>query len=503
MANIAGSIPIGGFIAPTDINDVYATQDERFNRGGYRSVETITDRDNVTPDRRTIGMLIFVLSNNKTYRLIGGLENSNWEEFEIAGGGSGELVEVVENGKTGLVLHRDDRVNKGPIGQDSLDLSTIDTATDLVGPLGDRSFSIGVDSTIVGRRSASIGNDNIVGQIFQDIEHAEAGKITLLGDYVKFFDVTKKLTLFIDNTNSPLVEIVPVDFSSITFDGVLTELTYNNVATPYWTAISDNGLLAVKANNDKFLGDNSIALGDENIVSGNSSLSLGSKNVNDADYTYNLGLGLIAKNRESVNLGKFNVGSTTDILQIGSGTSNEDRRTSLSVNSNGIIVLNNQNGNITNNDHAATKKYVDDKLKEPNSNYTVEYALKGVISYPMSIPLSGFDDTKLGHLIVGSDIKLKGFEIMTGQSYCPGDSAINVRVSYLDVPANKYNLSQGTTLLSSSVFITSIPANTKYNRNEVKLIQPISMIDRSILFVDISVNKWIIDDIIIKLIFGN
>jgi hypothetical protein len=38
MAQIPGSVRLTGFIAPSDTLDTYATQDEMYNRGGYRSV---------------------------------------------------------------------------------------------------------------------------------------------------------------------------------------------------------------------------------------------------------------------------------------------------------------------------------------------------------------------------------------------------------------------------------------------------------------------------------
>ena len=85
MPNIPGSVPITGFIAPTDAADTFATQDEAYNRGGYRSVADIAERDAITPDRRKEGMLVNVLSDSTVYKLTGGIDNVNWE---VDGGGS-------------------------------------------------------------------------------------------------------------------------------------------------------------------------------------------------------------------------------------------------------------------------------------------------------------------------------------------------------------------------------------------------------------------------------
>ena len=91
MAAIPGSVPITGFIAPTDSADIFATQDETYNRGGFRSVADLTARDAITSDRRLVGMLVRVISTGKFYTLSGGILNSNWVE-ETFGGASGALI---------------------------------------------------------------------------------------------------------------------------------------------------------------------------------------------------------------------------------------------------------------------------------------------------------------------------------------------------------------------------------------------------------------------------
>lgn len=73
-----GAIPITGFISPTDNTDVYPTHKDIFGKGGYRTVADLAARDIVTPERREEGMLVFVLSTNTMYQLIGGITNSDW-----------------------------------------------------------------------------------------------------------------------------------------------------------------------------------------------------------------------------------------------------------------------------------------------------------------------------------------------------------------------------------------------------------------------------------------
>lgn len=85
MAKIPGSISITGLLAPNDSLDTYAITDEKYNRGGYRAVSTPTERDNITQDRRSEGMLVKVLSENKFYTLSGGV----WVEQVMGGTGGG------------------------------------------------------------------------------------------------------------------------------------------------------------------------------------------------------------------------------------------------------------------------------------------------------------------------------------------------------------------------------------------------------------------------------
>ena len=79
MAAIPGSVPISGFVAPTDSTDTYATHDEEYGRGGYRSVATIVERDAIPVDRRKEGMKVFVREEDSEYTMKGGTGNTHWE----------------------------------------------------------------------------------------------------------------------------------------------------------------------------------------------------------------------------------------------------------------------------------------------------------------------------------------------------------------------------------------------------------------------------------------
>lgn len=79
MAALSGTL-LASRIVPTDSEDTFATHDAFWGRDGHRSLDTLADRDAITAQRRKEGMTVWVISEQKEYRLIGGIENSNWKK---------------------------------------------------------------------------------------------------------------------------------------------------------------------------------------------------------------------------------------------------------------------------------------------------------------------------------------------------------------------------------------------------------------------------------------
>ena len=92
MAKLQGTI-LASKIVPTDSLDTYATHEDKYGRGGHRSVDTIVERDEITAPRRKEGMTVYVKENKTKYILEGGIENSNWK-VDSSGGGSGGPVDL-------------------------------------------------------------------------------------------------------------------------------------------------------------------------------------------------------------------------------------------------------------------------------------------------------------------------------------------------------------------------------------------------------------------------
>ena len=77
MAALQGTI-LASKIVPTDSLDTYATHEDKYGRGGHRSVDTIVERDEISPERRKEGMTVYVKSTKVKYVLEGGLTNEFW-----------------------------------------------------------------------------------------------------------------------------------------------------------------------------------------------------------------------------------------------------------------------------------------------------------------------------------------------------------------------------------------------------------------------------------------
>lgn len=68
MSKING-IPVGATIVPIDTLDTYSTHTEEYGKGGYRTVQTIQDRDAIPLDRLKVGMKVLVYQEKNIYYL--------------------------------------------------------------------------------------------------------------------------------------------------------------------------------------------------------------------------------------------------------------------------------------------------------------------------------------------------------------------------------------------------------------------------------------------------
>ena len=90
MAKLQGTI-LASKIVPTDSLDTYATHEDKYGRGGHRSVDTLEERDNITTPRRKEGMTVYVKENKTKYILENGVENTDWKVDSSGGSGGGDV----------------------------------------------------------------------------------------------------------------------------------------------------------------------------------------------------------------------------------------------------------------------------------------------------------------------------------------------------------------------------------------------------------------------------
>lgn len=114
MASFSASaqVKVIGAVEPNDLSDKYPTHNEIYGKGGFRSVASNAERDNITPARRSVGMLVYSILEEKFYQLKAGLLNTNWVETQMGGGGSTGTL-AIEKGGTGAVTAESARTNLG------------------------------------------------------------------------------------------------------------------------------------------------------------------------------------------------------------------------------------------------------------------------------------------------------------------------------------------------------------------------------------------------------
>lgn len=109
-------------IVPFSSEDTYPTHEAKYGKGGFRTVETIAERDAIPEARREEGMLVYVVNdpeNINTYQYL----NSTWQKSKIGAGV--EKVQTIEE-REALKSEIGDLVYVGSEGQVFIKLSEDD-----------------------------------------------------------------------------------------------------------------------------------------------------------------------------------------------------------------------------------------------------------------------------------------------------------------------------------------------------------------------------------------
>ena len=87
MAKLKG-VNIPSTIVPFTTNDTYATHDALYGKGGFRSVRTIAERNAIPQARRAVGMFVYVINEDTTYKLN---DFNTWDVYIASGGGTSHI----------------------------------------------------------------------------------------------------------------------------------------------------------------------------------------------------------------------------------------------------------------------------------------------------------------------------------------------------------------------------------------------------------------------------
>jgi hypothetical protein len=82
MAAIPGT-NVAAMVVPFDDQDVFATHNDKYGRGGFRVCDTLADRDAIPDLRRKEGMWVKVQQTGRVYELSGGILNTHWIEINF------------------------------------------------------------------------------------------------------------------------------------------------------------------------------------------------------------------------------------------------------------------------------------------------------------------------------------------------------------------------------------------------------------------------------------
>ena len=260
MAYIPGSIPVTGFIGPTDDSDTYAVTDSIYGIDGYRSLSSTTVRNAISTERRREGMLVYTQSDQNVWQLlptpwVG--TDADWKLF-ISSAASASLTAVttVSNGLTktdnnitlGGTLTGNTFINNAgflfrseTFSADTISAQTIYAAN--IGGFSSLIFTSDIDMS---------GNTIQLSNIFGDIQSisANGGDIIIASDAYGV-DITANAGLRVRNgINSDNRIALSSGATGISFGegsgGVLNSLTTSSIRT--WNLPDESGTIALLSN---------------------------------------------------------------------------------------------------------------------------------------------------------------------------------------------------------------------------------------------------------------
>lgn len=177
--SLKAQVKVIGAVEPNALTDKYATHNELYGKGGFRSVADQTERDAITPARRSTGMLVYCIKEDKFYQLKAGIDNTNWVESGFGSGSGGTTLLAIENGGTGASTADGARTN---LGLGTLAIQNKDAVAITNGA---------IDGTLIGNSAPAQGRFttldvnsqlNVTGQVIVNGDIKATGDVTANSD---------------------------------------------------------------------------------------------------------------------------------------------------------------------------------------------------------------------------------------------------------------------------------------------------------------------------------
>jgi hypothetical protein len=214
MANIPGT-NVSAMVVPFDTQDIYATHNDKYGRGGFRVCDTIVDRDSITTPRRKAGMWVKVIETNKIYSL--DANETTWTEVTFSGGGSGSNAIATRSALGQVIVGNGLSVTSAGVISVDTSVNSISRSTVPPGSILDVDL-VSKDNVIAIKWSITIV-DPIVKQAHSfevSANHADSGDIyylvsSMFGDVldvsVAASSVGNNIVLLVTNNTSHEVEV--------------------------------------------------------------------------------------------------------------------------------------------------------------------------------------------------------------------------------------------------------------------------------------------------------
>jgi hypothetical protein len=241
-------------LTPLDVRDTYSITDPIYQKGGWREVAGIAERNAITEERRRAGMFVYVNELKKLFVLGEDLTNAAWSEADLTSN-LPSSIKFEELRISSLVSINTDIGNLDDVNIDAISIIKFTNATSVSGfyanieddgkllfvhNLNDKDILIlknnSIDSLEGNRIYTSINNDinmlpksgMLLQYIGEDLHWRVIGGLGN-GNFNKKFEFTNVNTLTIDHNLGYIPSVFLFDVSGVEAEGQVNYVNENTI----------------------------------------------------------------------------------------------------------------------------------------------------------------------------------------------------------------------------------------------------------------------------------